>query len=79
MGDHMLIIEDLRARAHNARESASKRGRTTGLEAFAIRSSDIVCCKKSIRSKWAIVLWDWDEDNNRVCAKCGESLEGRFK
>lgn len=25
------------------------------------------------------LAWDWNEDNSRVCAKCGESLEGRYR
>lgn len=66
----------------NAYQSAYKRGLIVGedrsMMCRAKAGHQDTCCAR-IMYQWEIAPWDWDENNNRVCAKCGESLEGRFK
>lgn len=64
--------------------AAFKRGRILGdLRHPAYRQyaehADVCCADYFHGSPWETIPWDWDENNNRVCAKCGESLEGRYK
>lgn len=33
-----------------------------------------VCCQYHVSNTINVVPWDWDENNDRVCAKCGRYL-----
>lgn len=59
-----------------AYHAAQDRGR---LRHEAIHQHIETCCQIVASGAVLVAPWDWDEDNNRVCAKCGESLEGRYK